>query len=173
VKLKSLLVITLLVIGCSFASAQAGTFGFGTAGGDYLYCNYIQLSNYSGAVWQGVDNLSACGHSFNATVVGVSGKLAKALNPFVAATVNGATYADNLYDAYSYGLTGAQWDVTENKACTNLGAKKAKIGWVGIASASGFVFGANYGTLACSIPGKGNAPVKGLSIGNAKAPHRK
>jgi len=170
-----LAVLTLVVFGCAFASAQAGTFGFGTAGGDYEYCNYIQLSNYSGAVWQGVDNLSACAGfiGINATVVGVTGKLAKAGNPFVAATVNGVTYADNLYDAYGGFYDYAQWDVTENKACTNLGAKKAKIGWVGIASESGFVFGANYGTLACSIPGKGNAPVKGLSIGNAKAPHRK
>jgi hypothetical protein len=113
VKLKSLLVITLLVIGCSFASAQAGTFGFGTAGGDYLYCNYIQLSNYSGAVWQGTDNLSACAGfvGFNATVAGVTGKLAKASNPFVGATINGVTYADNLYDAYGGFYDYAQWDV--------------------------------------------------------------
>lgn len=168
-----LAVLTLVVFGCAFASAQAGTFGYGTAGGDYLYCNYIQLSNYSGDVWQGVDNLSACGHSYNATTVGVTGKLTKPTNPFVAATINGVTMADNLYDAYSYGLTGAQWDVTENKACTNLGAKKAKEGWVGIASESGFVFGANYGVLACSIPGKGTNPTKGISFGNAKSSKRK
>ncbi len=173
-KLKSLLVITLLVIGCSFASAQ--TFGFGTAGGDYLYCNYIQLSNVYGApyaVWQGTDNLSACGHGYNATVVGVKGGLSKPGNPGGFAAT-GVTYADNIYDAYSYTLTGVQWDVSQSLKCTNLGAKKAKEAWIGFASVSGFVFGDNYGTVACSIPGRDKgAKMKGLSIGTAKAPKRK
>jgi hypothetical protein len=165
-----LAVLTLVVFGCAFASAQ--TFGFGTAGGDYLYCNYeAGLNNAFGspfAVWAAVDNLSACGHSFNATMVGIAGKLSKVQNPAGFALSKGVTMADNLYDAYSYGLTGAQWDVTQNGACTNLGAKKVKEGWIGFASESGFVFGDNYGVLACSIPSKGKANVKGLSIGNAK-----
>ena len=167
-KLKSLLVITLLVIGCSFASAQ--TFGFASVGGG-LYCNYIQLSNVFGApytLWQGVDNTSACGHAYNATVVGIKGGMSAAGNP-AGFSVVGVTYADNLYDAYSYGLTGAQWDVTQKLKCN---AKH--YGWIGFASVSGFVFGDNYGFLSCSIPGKNGAvATKGLSTGNAKVTKRK
>ena len=166
---KSLLVVTLLVIASAFASAQ--TFGFGTAGGSYLYCNYESgLNNAYGSpfdVWAATDNLSACGHSFNATMVGIGAKLAKTKNPAGFGT-KGVSMADNLYDAYSYGLTGAQWDVTQNVKCTHIGAKKVVEGWIGFASASGFVFGGNYGVLACEIPGKGNVASKGLSIGNAK-----
>lgn len=168
-----LVVLTLVVFSCAFASAQ--TFGFGTAGGAYLYCNYIQLSNVFGSpftVWQGTDNLSACGHAFNATAVGISGKQSKVQNP-AGYKLNGVTYGDNLYDAYSYTLTGAQWDVTQNLKCTNIGAKKVVLGWIGWAASSGFVFGDNGGVLACQIPGKGNTPVKGASFGNSKAPHRK
>ena len=72
---KSLLVVTLLVIASAFASAQ--TFGFGTSGGSYLYCNYeTGLTNYSGAIWSAGDNLSPCGLGVNATMVGVATKVA-------------------------------------------------------------------------------------------------
>jgi hypothetical protein len=175
VKLKSLLVITLLVIGCSFASAQ--TFGFGTAGGAYLYCNYeAGLNNTFGspyAVWAAVDNLSLCpGYlGFNATMVGISGGLTKTTNP-AGFALKGETMADNLYDAYAGGYTGDQWDVTQNVKCTALGAKKPKEGWIGFAGASGITFGANYGTLSCTIPGKGSSPVKGMTIGAAKVAKR-
>jgi hypothetical protein len=173
VKLKSLVVITLLVIGCSFASAQ--TFGFGTAGGYYLYCNYEQISNVAGGIWQVTDNLSACGHSFNATGVGITGGLSAGLNPITGTAIKGVTYGDNLYDAYSYGLTGAQWDVTSALKCAKVknGRNTGKYGWVGLAAASGFFFGDNYGYVTCAIPGKGKMASKGASMGNAKAPHRK
>ena len=168
-KLKSLLVITLIVIACSFASAQ--TFGFGTAGGDYLYCNYEQLSNTYGApftVWQGTDNLSACagGQGENATMGGVKGALSKPDNPFGAFPISGVVLGDNLYDAYSLAFTAEQWTVVSNLKCTNIGAKKAKEGWVGIASYGGFVFGGNYGVLACTVykPEDGRA-TKGVSFG--------
>jgi len=170
VKLKSLVVITLLVIGCSFASAQ--TFGFATTGGAYLYCNYeqlVQLSPY--AVWQGVDNFSACGLLVNGTIVGISGKISKAQNPLGFA-LKGVTYADNLYDAFYYFDTGAQWDVTSNLKCYDLGAKKPKLGWMGLASSYGYIFGDNFGVLSCDIPGKSKAPVKGIAIGGAKAPKK-
>ncbi len=175
-----LAVLTLVVFGCAFSSAQ--TFGFGTAGGDYLYCNYESgLTNTFGApyaIWQATDNLSACGLGGNATMVGVTAKLAKTANPGGFA-LKGVSMADNLYDAYSsyaFGysvFTGEQWDVTQNVKCTNLGSKKVTEGWIGFASVSGFVFGDNYGVLACSIPSKGKANVKGLSTGSAKSPRRK
>jgi hypothetical protein len=168
------MVITLLVIGCSLASASS-TFGFASVGGG-LYCNYGSgFSNVFGppfALWQGTDNLSACGHAYNATAVGIKGGLSAAGNPvgFGIATGTGITYADNIYDAFSYGYTGAQWDVTQTTKCSD---KLKKYGWVGFAGASGIVFGDNYGFVTCTIPGKGHAPTKGPSFGNAKAPAKR
>ena len=135
----------------------------------------LGLTNTFGSpynVWSAVDNLSPCGYAVNATMVGVTAKVSKADNP-AGFKLNGVSMADNLYDALYYFDSGAQWDVTQNIKCTDLGAKKVVEGWIGWAGASGFVFGDNYGVLACEIPGKGKAPVKGLSIGNAKAPKRK
>ena len=166
---KSLVVLGLLFL-ASLASAQ--TFGFGTAGGSYLYCNYIQLFNTGGDTWAGTDNLSACGLGVNGTVVGVKGGISKTGNPLGFA-LKGVTYGDNLYDAIYYFDTGLQWDVTQNLKCTHIGSKKVKEGWLGLAAYNGTFFGYNFGVLACEIPGKGNAPVKGLSIGSAKLPSRR
>ena len=161
---KSLLVIAILVVACGMSSAV--TFGFESTGHS-LYCNYEVLSVYGGTVWQGDDILTACGASYNATVAGIAGKLAKTGNP-AGFAVSGVTYADNIYDAFSLGYTGAQWDVTSNLKCS-----EKKYGWIGFASVSSFIFGDNYGYLSCNIPGKGASPSKGLSIGNAKAPARR
>lgn len=167
-KTSGLLVLTLLALTCTFASAQ--TFGFESVGGG-LYCNYEvlqQLLPYG--IWQGEDVLSTCGLPLNGTIAGVSANLTASGNP-AGFGLKGVTYADNIYDAESEGYTGAQWDVTTNLVCAS--GKHPKYGWIGFAGVSGFVFGDNYGYLSCSIPGKGPAPTKGLSTGSAKAPTRK
>ena len=175
-KTSGLVVITLLALSCSFASAQ--TFGFESIGGG-LYCNYEvlqQLTPYG--VWQGEDVLSACGAPgtpgppANGTIVGLSSNLnLSKSNVNLVGVIKGVTYADNIYDAFALGYTGAQWDVVTALACAS--GKHPKYGWIGFASVSGFVFGENYGYLSCTIPGKGPAPTLGLSTGNAKAPARK
>ncbi len=177
-KLKSLLVIAVLVIGCGFASAQS--FGFGTAGGVYLYCNYEvlqQLAPYT--VWQGSDILTTCGLSYNAVIVGISGGMTAPQDP-IGVAIKGVTYADNIYDAASLYYTGAQWDVTTNLKCNKYKCKKGvctysgKYGWIGFAGVSEVIFGDNYGYLSCTLPGKeGSAPTRGFSTGSAKAPTRK
>ena len=175
-----LAVLTLVVFGCAFASAQTFVGGFGTAGGYYLYCNYEILQNAFGApyaVWQGSDILTTCGLSYNATVAGIKGGLSAAGNP-AGFAVTGVTYADNIYDAEGLSYTGAQWDVTSALKCVKKNKKTGKYGpkygWIGFAGLSGTVFGDNYGYLTCDIPGKTEAPVKaGMSIGSAKAPARK
>ncbi len=177
-KLKSLAVITLLVVGCGFASAQ--TFGFASVGSG-LYCNYVQLSNAFGApftVWQGVDNLSACGAALNATVVGVKGGLSKVGNPGGFAA-SGVTYADNIYDAQSGFYSGAQWDVSQKLTCNKVNKKtglyNVAYSWIGFASVSGFVFGDNYGYVTCTIPSASHSQAtKGPSTGKySNVPARK
>ncbi len=165
---KSLLILTLVVLGCSFASAQ--TFGFLSAGKSVEYCNYEvlqQLSPY--AIWQGDDILTPCGVSYNATIAGATTSLSKVNNPLGFA-IKGVGYADNIYDAFSEGYTGAQWYVLTNLKCS-----EKKLGWLGLASVSSFIFGDNYGYLWPCGPEAKRAAANGhgLSTGNAKAPARK
>jgi len=158
-KMKSLAVIALLVFACSFAPAQ--TFGFESVGHG-LYCNYEVLEAITSNVYQGLDVLSTCGAPVNATIAGVKSTLTAAGNP-AGFHVDGIQYADNIYDAFALGYTGAQWDVASALGCHN-----NRYGWIGFASVSGFIFGDNYGYLSCTIPSAHNAPTRGLSTGSAK-----
>ena len=156
---KSLLILTLVVLGCSFASAQ--TFGFLSAGKSIEYCNYevlVQLTPY--AIWEGDDILTPCGVSYNATVVGATTSLSKVNNPLGFA-LKGVGYADNIYDAFSERYTGLQLlRITDLKCSTK------KYGWVLFASISGEIFGDNYGYLSCNIPDKnGVVATRGVSTG--------
>ncbi len=157
-RIKSVLVIALLGLGCSFISAQ--TFGFASVGGSF-YCDYEvlqQLVPYD--VWQGSDVLSACNLPVNGTIVGVSAKLSAAENP-ARFSVKGVAYADNIYDAVSESYTGIQiLRITDLKCSTK------KYGWVLFASISGEIFGDNYGYLSCNIPDKnGVVATRGVSTG--------
>jgi hypothetical protein len=160
-----LLVITLLVIGCSFASAQS--FGFASTGGA-LYCNFEQLVAYSGGLYAGSDNLSACGDSTNATVSGFTASVKNLGGP---ASGPGVVYGDTLY-ATLYGATTDQWTVFSKLKCNKqnkFGQYTGKDGWAGVAGFSGFLGGTNAGPLSCSIPGKnGNHASKGVSASQKK-----
>ncbi len=159
--LKSLAVITLLVLGCSFASAQ--TFGFASVGGG-LYCNYEQFTSISGGALGGFDNVSACGSSVNATLSGFNAGLPLLGQPTGGA---GVVYGDSIYAALS-GDPFAQWTVFSKLHCNKqnrFGQYLGGYGWVGAAAFSGFYVGGNHGYLSCSIPGKaGVTPTKGASI---------
>jgi hypothetical protein len=152
-KWKSLFVISLVVLGSSFAWTQ--TFGFESSD-HVLYCNYEQLYHpkprYGPDVWQGVDNLSPCYNPLNGAIVGVGGGLTKTQNP-AGFAVKGVAYADNVYDAFSpYPPTGYQWFVVTNLKCSS-----HRYGWIGLASGTGIIFGDNYGYLSCKIPGRNGA----------------
>jgi len=168
-KLKSLAVLTLLVFGCSFASATSWTFGFESTGHG-LYCNYVQFNNngfFGPDVIQGDDNLSACGITLgNATIVGFLGVGVPKSARLPVVFSKGAIYADNLYDAFSsYAcgcsiFTGYQWIVAQA-----LKASEKKYGWIGMAASPGYtVFGDNYGYLSTSIPGP-KTPTHGTTTG--------
>jgi hypothetical protein len=174
-KLKCLVVITLLVLGCSAASAQgSATLGFTSAGDLQLYCNFeqIQWGGSNNFYIQGVDNgQTACLTTNNATVEGN--------RVFITASdgapvINGPAYAyaDNIYDAFSNTYTGLQWYViTQIKPsgpicilpCTK------HYGWVGYVGVSGLEFLGNYGYLSASTPADNKAKMPVKSISNAGA----
>ena len=167
-KLKSLVVITLFVLGCSAAFAQgSATLGFENYGGTFLYCNYeiIQWGGPNNFYLQGIDNIqNGCfSPNPNATVEGV--KVAVPLSD--GAPVHGGTvyaYADNLIDAFSASYTQEQWFVlTHIKPSTLL----HNYGWAGYLGVSGYEFLDNYGYLSASIPG--NGPTKPVSSNHTAA----
>jgi len=151
---KSLFVLAVLVVACSFAAASNWTFGFESTGHG-LYCNYEQLNNndFSSVTYGGVDNLEGgCGLTHNSAVAGFTAKLSAALNPQGFA-IKGVDYGDSIYAAFT-GVSYLVWDVASNLKCS-----EKKFGWVGIADyatyyGSGYIFGDNYGYLSCNIPGK-------------------
>jgi len=168
VKLKMLAVVTLLVLGCSFASAQ--TFGFASVGSALQYCNYEQLFNYGSGVYAGIDNLSACGvynvfavngaiSGFGATLPAGDGLPVKGAGVDYGSSQIIAFYAD-LYGE----LVNDMWDVHSGLKCNKYNSKtglyKGAYSWIGFAGSSfGGLVGENYGFLTCSIPGKGDARI--------------
>jgi hypothetical protein len=170
-KMKSLLVVTFLVLGFSLVSAQ--TFGFASASGAYLYCNYEQLTYVGNDIWEGIDNTSVCG-GHNSTLVGFG---ATTPNKGQLAFGKGVVLADNLYDAYSYAYTGAQAALFTKLKCNKLdqGHYKGAPGWITVSAISGFVFGDNYGYLSCTVPKAGDraAMSRGPAAGRMPARQKK
>lgn len=172
-KMKSLAVVTLLVLGCSLVSAQ--TFGFASAGGLYLFCDYEQIGGGADDIWSGTDNLSVCNLKPNATLVGFGATIPNKGQP---AFGKGVVFADNIYDAYSYGFTGIQEVLFTKLKCNKVdqfGHFKGEPGWMTVSASSGFIFGDNYGYLSCSIPKAGDraAMSRGPAAGRMPARQKK
>lgn len=148
-KWKNLAVIALVILGCSFVSAQV--LRLAPADGSST-CNYVltQLTPY--AVWEGYS--TGCGGAYDATLVGVSGGLAKAGNP-VGFAVKGVVFGSNAFDAYAGSYTGAEWFVATNLKCSN-----KKYGWIGFAGMSGVIFSDNYGYVSCDLPDEPGATAR-------------
>ncbi|MGA7079330.1 MAG: hypothetical protein WBQ43_19960 [Terriglobales bacterium] len=162
-KLKSLLVITLSVAACSFASAQ--TFGFLSIGGD-KFCNYEQLSSAGGNNYVGVDNLSVCGYSTNATISGFGAKLPPTTTDYgYTIKGDGVIYGDSIY-AVAEDDPYAQFTIFTRLECNTYknGHIKGPLSFVAIAAFSGVYVGNNQGFLSCVIPGKnGDVPTLGTT----------
>ncbi len=160
-KLKSLAVITLVVLGFSFASAQIGTFSFWNAAQDEVYCDYLIITYNSGGVVAGYENLTdpqeagGCELTENAAAVGFDATTPNGGQP---AHGKGIVVGAALYDAEYDSYTGLQWTLwltgkasKENKNGIFIGP----FGWMRVAGAyTGTYFGDNYGYLAAGRPDK-------------------
>jgi hypothetical protein len=169
-KLKSLAVITLLVLGCSAVFGQgSATLGFTSAGDEVLYCNFEQFEwgGYNNFYFQGVDNITdACFAEFgNATIAGVK----VAISVKDGAPVLGGpayVYADSYFDAFSGSYTGAQLlTITQIKPSKRL----LHYGWVSYLGADGYEFLYNYGYLSASYPGANTSGKPILNYAHAAA----
>jgi hypothetical protein len=148
---KTLLVISLLALCCSLASAgtlaksKTYTFGLETASGGGEYCNYLTWftwgDNYSLAAGQ--DNLTAdCGYSSDASLIGEKGTISSASG---YPAVSGYAMGNNEDDTAC--------DCNDGYAIQYVAGTKAGQNWVVFVwdnDADGFFD--NYGTLSSVIP---------------------
>ncbi|MFZ3342695.1 MAG: hypothetical protein WA609_09810 [Terriglobales bacterium] len=168
---KSLLVITLLVFGCSMAFAQSGTYSFWDAAGTLEYCNFNVITTNSGGVVAGFDNTTTgCGLEYNSPIVGFS---ATTPNDGLPAHGKGAVVGDGIYDASCVCFTGEQWTVWQSakasKRSSKTGYFSGKYGWLGVAGAyTGYYFGDNYGYLGSGYPA-GNVASHGTTAGKGQS----
>jgi len=172
---KSLLVITLVVLGCSFALAQApGTYSFWDSAGTLEYCNFNVITTNSGGVVAGYDNTTTgCFYSYNSPIVGFS-----ATTPAdgLPAHGKGAVVGDAIYDDGALGYTGDQWTVFQSAKVSKKkhGFFSGAYGWVGVAgSYGGTYFGDNYGYLGAGYPEKGAVAGHGTTAGTGHGLLRK
>lgn len=167
--MKSLAVITLVVLGCGAAFAQgSGTLGFTTSGGNFLYCNYeqFQFGGSNNFYFQGEDNATPCGTGFTSVIEGVK----VGVTPADGSPVLGGpayAYADAVYANYGFGAQFQWFVVTQIKPSKLL----HHFGWAGYIGEYGEQFLGNFGYLSASLPGaSGSKPSTGTSnAGGAKS----
>ncbi len=181
-KIKSVAVLVLLVLGCSAAFAQTTyTFGFLSSSGVNEYCNYetFTVGGRDNFYVQGYDVLSLCPYSPVAAAP-ING-FAISVPTAAFSPVNGKAYvyADQLYDAYYGGWTGEQW-----VGITKSAPGKVKFGnadWAGYVGFAGYEFLGNYGFLSTTIPSAERLAKQSIktstintkTIKNLKAQHSK
>ena len=162
-KLKSLAVITLIVLGCSPAFGQTFSLGFRGHSGTQ-YCDY-EVVKVSPPYAAGTHNLTTdCGSSVDGVMVGFKGYIPLSSGAPVTGTV--MEMSDNFIDASYQAYTGCQVDwVTKTKAST------LHYGWAVYYSCSGGSdFLLNYGYLTTKLGAtKQQAGAKVTSFGAALA----
>jgi hypothetical protein len=119
-KLKSLAVLTLLVLACSSAFAKPFSWGFMSYDGSVQYCDYETI-NLSSPYAAGVHNLTtACSLAVDGAMVGFVGVIPATTNAPVKRAV--VMLADNTFDAEYQFFTGCQIDwVTKKKPIATWG----------------------------------------------------
>jgi hypothetical protein len=167
-KLKSLAVITLFVLGCSSAFAQSYAFGFLNYTGGMQYCNYeiVQTGGAGNFYLSGMDVLDACASSANpfATIEGTAIKVTSldlestGLQPGITGSGR-YIYADAIMDAYAGSYTGEQW-ITITATSVNSKNKAGKWNWDSFLGFSGYEFLGGFGFLTDKLPDKSSEAVK-------------
>jgi hypothetical protein len=154
VKLKSLIVLTLLVLGCGAAFGQSYSFGFLSSSGLNEYCNYesFQTGGRDNFYLQGYDVLSVCPYSPTPAAAINGFAITVPIAAFAPVHGRAYVYSDQLYDAYYGAYTGFQWTVL-TKTAVNKVDRFGAYNWAGYAGFAGYEFLGNFGFLTTTIPG--------------------
>jgi len=167
-KLKSLAVITLLVLCCGSAFAQGSyAFGFLNYTGGVQYCNYeiVQTGGANNFYMSGMDVLDACASSANpfATIEGTAIRVtpedlgSTGLQPGITGPGR-YIYADAIMDAYAGSYTGEQW-ITITATSVNSKNKAGRWNWDSFLGFSGYEFLGGFGFLTDKLPDKSSEAV--------------
>lgn len=173
-KLKTLAVISLVVLGSIFASAQIGTFTLWNSAGTISTCDYLVITYNSGGVVAGYDDLTTgCFFAYNSPIVGFDAHTPALGLP---AHGKGAVVGDAIYDDSCLCYSGLQWTLwLSNKPNVRKhGVFTGTYGWIGVAgSYTGVYFGDNYGWLVAGYPAKGEVAGHRTSAGKLSQKVRK
>lgn len=177
-KLKSLAIIMLLVLGCGAAFAQGSySFGFLSSSGVNEYCNYeaFTTGGHGNFYLQGYDVLTACPYSpiSGAAINGFA--ISVPISAFAPIHGKGFVYSDQIYDAYYGSWTQLQWTVLTKSAPTAL--RFGNYAWAGYVGFFGYEFLGNFGFLTTTLPGQANSKptlkttINTTAIHNMRASH--
>jgi len=154
-KLTSLALITLLVLGCGAAFGQTFSLGFLSYTGGLQYCDYetVVHNTYYAA---GTHNLTTfCGLPVNGVMVGFPAALAVASGSKVTGKV--VEMADNTFDAESEAYTGCQLDWVSQLVASKINLKHPKYGWTYFYTCgSNLDYAGNYGFLSTTLDSRNN-----------------
>ena len=159
-KLKSLAVIALLVLGCGAAFGQSYSFGFLSYTGGIQYCDYEVLS-VSAPYAAGTHDLkTVCGFPLDGVMVG----LKTDIPTNIGAPVSGGVYAlaDSTFDAQYIGVSGCQMDWVTKLVAPKVHLSNPHYGWsFYFTCGGGGDYLGNYGFLTTTLgaPSQGG-PVK-------------
>jgi hypothetical protein len=178
VKLKSLVVLVVLVLGCSAAFAQGSySFGFLSSSGVNEYCNYESFTTggHGNFYLQGYDVLTSCPYSPIAGAAINGFAINVPVSAFAPIHGKGWVYSDQIFDAYYGGFSEEQWTVLTKGAPGTI--KFGNYAWAGYVGFFGYEFLGNFGFLTTTLPGApAHKPLLKTTIGtstvkNLKASH--
>ena len=157
-KMKSLLVVALFVVGCTAAFGQNINLGFLSYDQSIQYCDYEAITEFAPFAAGTHVLTTGCGYPYDGVMVGLKASIPASAGTPV--TGGGLALADNVIDAESLAYTGLQlmW-YTRTKASSKGQLKNGKYGWqFFLTFGGGSDYLGNYGFLTTQLgPAKANA----------------
>lgn len=157
-KMKSLLVIALFVLGCTAAFGQTFSLGFLSYDQSIQYCDYETIAEFAPFAAGSHVLTTGCGYPYDGAMVGLKASVPASTG--LPVTGGGLAMADNVIDAESLAYTGLEimW-FTKTKASTKGQLKNGKFGWqFFLTFGGGSDYLGNYGFLTTQLgPAKANA----------------
>jgi len=170
VKIKTLLVVALFLLGCTAAFGQTFSLGFESYDQSIQYCDYETITEFLPFAAGTHVLTTGCGYPYDGAMVG----LKAAINPSTALPVTGKglALADNVIDASALTFTGLEvmW-FTRTKPSSKFQINNGKFGWqFFLTFGGGSDYLGNWGFLTTQLgPAKANGATAKSSFHVAQA----
>ena len=164
-KIKTLLVVALFVLGCTAAFGQTFSLGFESYDQSIQYCDYETITEFAPFAAGTHVLTTGCGYPYDGAMVGL--KASVPLATALPVTGGGLALADNVIDASSLTFTGLEvmW-FTKTHASTKNQINNGKFGWqFFLTFGGGSDYLGNFGFLTTHLgPAKTNGATQKSSI---------